>query len=62
MRFTDNYSACTACSPSRAAILTGEYPARLHITDFIPGHDRTKAKLSVPDWTMHLPLEVPNLA
>jgi arylsulfatase A len=62
MRFTDNYSACTVCSPSRAAVLTGEYPARLHITDFIPGHVRTKAKLSVPDWTMHLPLEVPNLA
>lgn len=62
MRFTDNYSACTVCSPSRAAILTGQYPARLHLTDFIPGHVRTKAKLSVPDWTMHLPLEVPNLA
>ena len=62
MRFTDGYSASTVCSPSRAAILTGEYPARLHLTDFIPGHVRTKAKLSVPDWTMHLPLEVPNLA
>jgi arylsulfatase A len=62
MRFTDNYSACTVCSPSRVAILTGQYPARLHLTDFIPGHVRTKAKLSVPDWTMHLPLEVPNLA
>ena len=62
MRFTNNYSACTVCSPSRAAILTGQYPARLHLTDFIPGHVPTKAKLSVPDWTMHLSLEVPNLA
>ena len=62
MRFTDSYSACTVCSPSRAAILTGQYPARLHLTDFIPGKVPAKAKLSVPDWTMHLPLEVPNLA
>lgn len=62
MRFTDSYSACTVCSPSRAAILTGQYPARLHLTDYIPGKVPTKAKLSVPDWTMHLPLEVPNLA
>jgi arylsulfatase A-like enzyme len=62
MRFTDSYSACTVCSPSRAAILTGQYPARLHVTDFIKGHVQPKAKLKVPDWTMYLKLEVPNLA
>ncbi len=37
MKFTQNYSACTVCSPSRAALMTGKYPARLHITDWIPG-------------------------
>ncbi len=58
MRFTDAYAACTVCSPSRAAMMTGQYPARLHITDWISGHKRPFAKLSPPDWTKHLPLEM----
>jgi arylsulfatase A len=62
MKFTQAYSACTVCSPTRAALLTGQYPARLHITDWIPGHRRPQAKLKVPDWTMHLPLETTNIA
>jgi len=62
MRFTDAYAACTVCSPSRACILTGQYPARLHVTDWIPGHARPFAKLNVPDWTMRLLPELPNLA
>src|SRR5947209_9794268 len=36
-RFTDGYATCCVCSPTRASILTGKYPARLHLTDWLPG-------------------------
>ena len=62
MRFTDAYAACPVCSPTRASILTGKYPARLHLTDWIAGHKRPFAKLAVPDWTMYLPHEEVTLA
>jgi len=62
MRFTDAYAACTVCSPTRASVMTGQYPARLHITDWIAGHKRPFAKLSVPDGTMRLAPEIPNVA
>ncbi|MFZ9935783.1 MAG: sulfatase [Luteolibacter sp.] len=35
MKFTDAYAACAVCSPTRAAIQTGRYPARVGITDWI---------------------------
>jgi arylsulfatase A len=62
MKFTQAYSACTVCSPTRAAVLTGKSPARLHITDWIAGHDRPHARLKIPEWTKLLPLEEETLA
>ncbi|QDU21033.1 sulfatase [Urbifossiella limnaea] len=62
VRFTNGYSACTVCSPTRASLLTGQYPARLRVTDWIAGHRRPFAKLRVPDWTMQLPLATHSLA
>src|SRR5262245_12267358 len=57
MKFTNAYSACTVCSPTRASLMTGKYPARIHLTDWIPGERHPKAKLKIPDWTQALPLE-----
>lgn len=58
MRFTQAYAACPVCSPTRAALLTGLYPARLHLTDFIPGEvDHRKHKLLRPEFHQELPLE-----
>jgi arylsulfatase A len=35
MKFTNAYAACAVCSPTRAAVMTGRYPARVGITDWI---------------------------
>ncbi len=57
LRFTNAYSAAAVCSPTRAALMTGKYPARLHLTDFIKGQDFPDSLLNQPDWQKFLPLE-----
>jgi arylsulfatase A-like enzyme len=63
MRFTEAYAACNVCSPTRASILTGKHPARLHLTDWLPGRgDRPDQKLKRPGIVTDLPLEEVTIA
>jgi arylsulfatase A-like enzyme len=55
MRFTDAYAACPVCSPTRASIMTGKYPARLKLTDYLKG--RRRGKLNPADYLDQMPLE-----
>jgi arylsulfatase A len=59
LRFTDAYAACPVCSPTRASIMSGQYPARVGITDFITGHWRPYEEVIVPvNRTQYLPEEI----
>jgi arylsulfatase A-like enzyme len=63
LRFTDAYAACPVCSPTRAALMTGKHPARLHLTDWLPGRpDRPDQRLLRPAFRQELPLEETTLA
>ncbi len=63
VKLTDSYSACPVCSPTRASLMTGKHPARLHITDWLPGRpDQPSQKLNRPVIKQQLPLEEVTLA
>lgn len=57
MRFNHAYASAAVCSPTRAAIMTGKHPARLHLTDFIAGDSFPDKPLKQPEWQKFLPLE-----
>jgi arylsulfatase A-like enzyme len=64
MVFTNGYAACQVCSPTRASILTGKFPARHGITNWIgeaSGEDWRKmnrsSKLLPADYVRALPKE-----
>jgi len=52
MKFTQGYAACCVCSPTRAAMMTGRYPTRYGITDYI-----NQAGANQPEnWRRNTPL------
>ena len=55
MRFNQAYAACPVCSPTRAAMMTGKYPPRTGITDYIGGY--AKGRLLPAPNANHLALE-----
>lgn len=62
VRFTQGYAAHPVCSPTRASLLTGQNPARIGITDWIPGSGK-KCKEAPPSRDLHqLPLEQVTIA
>ncbi len=60
MFFTDAYASCPVCSPTRASVLTGRYPARLGLTQFLYGESR--GKLEFIPFLDHLPTSEPSVA
>jgi len=58
MRFTDAYAACPVCSPTRASIMCGKYPARVGVTNYIDWSGKahpSRGKLIDAPYIDHLP-------
>lgn len=71
MLFTDGYAASPLCSPTRASIMSGQYPARLHMTVAVTPKSKTNPKALPPasgqycgkvESKNHMPLDVYTLA
>jgi arylsulfatase A-like enzyme len=67
MRFTHGYAACPVCSPTRASIMTGQWPQRTGITDYIgaplkPEQWKRNTRLLPATYTDRLALDAPTLA
>ena len=67
VRFTDAYAACPVCSPTRASLMTGQWPQRVGITDYIgapltPQAWKRNTRLLPAPYTDRLSLDAPTLA
>ncbi|MCP4399409.1 MAG: sulfatase [bacterium] len=65
MRFSDAYAACPVCSPTRASILSGKYPATVGVTDWIDHAGDihpARGKLIDAPYIKHLPHTEKSLA
>ncbi len=69
MKFTQAYAACPVCSPTRASIMTGKYPPRVGITDYIsptggnqPEQWGRNTPLLPTSYNDHLPLDEETIA
>jgi arylsulfatase A len=62
VRFTNAYAVCHVCSPTRASIISGKYPASINLTDWLTGRrDFPFQKLLNVKINQHLPYDIPTL-
>ena len=56
VRCSRSYATSPVCSPARASIYTGRHPARLHLTNYMPGTVPDNPRLITPEWQNGLPV------